>query len=91
MQERGVLPTLCIWGKGPMRDTIGLPNGSPVRLLEECDVVITLQDIRDDDDQIVPAGSRGVIVDVSRAAGYFMVEFEQPFPSVVTMTRSQLI
>lgn len=73
-----------------MPDTIGLPNGPPVRLLEEYDAVITLQDVRDDDDQVVPAGSRGVIVDVSRVAGYFMVEFEQPFPSVVTMTRSQI-
>lgn len=72
-------------------DPLHLHQGGPVPPYpyQELEVIRTLVDVVEEG-QVVPAGSQGTIVDVSRVPGRYEVEFADPFPCVATMTAAQI-
>lgn len=84
-------------GVPPMEvpDALGLHQGGPVPPYpyQQLESVRTLVDVAEDG-QVVPAGSRGTIVDVSPAGGHHEVEFTGPFtgpcPWVISLTAAQI-
>lgn len=42
------------------------------------------------DEEVLPAGSQGTIVDICKTPGYWMVEFIEPFQAVVTVQAHQI-
>lgn len=42
------------------------------------------------DEEVLPAGSQGTIVDICKTSGYWMVEFIEPFQAVVTVQAHQI-
>ncbi len=61
----------------------------PVRIYRDEDSVVT-KVVVESEGQTLPAGSEGIVIDVSPIEGYYGIEFLEPFHTVVFMFGSDL-
>ena len=57
---------------------------------QEYEDVSTVEPVPTDEGQILPAGSRGTIIDASPVKGWFHVEFMAPFHCIVGLWARQM-
>jgi hypothetical protein len=61
----------------------------PVRIYRDEDSVVTKVAV-ESEGQTLPAGSEGIVIDVSPIEGYYGIEFFAPFHTVVFLESSQI-